>query len=140
MTYDQIIKRLYTVAGMRFDRAYEYYRNVFPTDKSDYKSFNGSKDRILGRLYWHWIRELVAENILNDVQFLYEHSKYLPLPIDKRRKLKAQLEDMLTEYMHELEKQVPPFLVDPERAKQKFRRKKEVIFDDDAPKKNKKKT
>lgn len=138
MTYDQIIKRLYTVAGMHFDRAYEYYRNVFPTDKSDYKSFNGSKDRILGRLYWHWIKELVADNIVNDVQFLYEHTKYLPLPIEKRRELKAFLDNMLKDYMHELERQMPPFLVDAERAKQKARKRKEVAFDN-SPEKDKKK-
>lgn len=126
MTYDQIVKRLLTLAGMAFNRGYEYYRKVFPRDHTDYASYDGSKDKLLGRLYWHWLKDLVIENIINDVQFLYEHSRYEPFTVEHKRKLKAQLESILPEYMQQLEKQIPPFLVDEKQKEKKERRKQKA--------------
>lgn len=124
MTYDQIVKRLITLAGLAFNRGYEYYRKVFPRDHTDYASYEGSKDKLLGRLYWHWLKDLVVENIISDVQFLYEHSRYEPFTIEHKNKLKAQLDSILPEYMQKLESQIPPFLVDEKHAKEKEKKER----------------
>lgn len=119
MTFDRIIKRIYDLAPFRFDSIYSYYRNCYPTDYTSYRWYNNSKDRITGRLYWHWMLELVVENILADLQFVYERTNYKPFPGDMANILRPQITGIVKNLMPLLNNQIPPILIDEYQGKQR---------------------
>lgn len=112
MTYDEIIKRLYKLSSKKFDLIYDYLRSVYPTDNVSHAEFRQSKDKVLGYLYQKWLFELVINNIMADVQFLYERSMYLPLPHEKAKELRESIRNLIEPYTCTPDKCKPPFLVD----------------------------
>ena len=126
MTFDRIIKRIYDLAPFRFDSIYSYYRNCYPTDYTSYRWYNNSKDRITGRLYWHWMLELVVENILADLQFVYERTNYKPFPGDMANILRPQITGIVKNLMPLLNNQIPPILIDEYQGKQREKDRRRV--------------
>lgn len=126
MTFDRIIKRIYDLAAFRFDTVYSYYRNCYPADYTSYRWYNNSKDRITGRLYWHWMLELVVDNILADLQFVYERTNYKPFTAEMANLLRPQIIGIVKNLMPMLDKQIPPLLIDEYQGKQREKDRRRV--------------